>query len=122
MYVTNLKLNNEYYDIFDRFFDDGFFNKTEKGYKTESNDDGYTLTMDVPGYNKKLIDVTVEDKHLVIQGKPNTGDAEGFTKKFILSEKFDSEKIEASVSDGILTVDVPFLEETKPRKIKVKVG
>ena len=91
-------------------------------YNTETTDDGVTLTMEVPGYNKNLIDVTVEDKTLVVEVKSNSGDTDGFKERFTLNDKFDGDGVEATIIDGMLTVLVPYKEVIKPRKIKVKVG
>ena len=77
--------------------------------------------MNVPGYNKKLIDVSVSCDRLVIEGKAHTGSTEGFKHTFTINEGLDSDSIEATVIDGVLTVSVPYAEEVKPRKIKVKV-
>ena len=98
------------------------YNRRSRQYETETTDDGVTLTIETPGYNKNLIDVTVEDKTLVVEGKSNSGNLDGFKEKFTLSDKFDGDGVEAKIVDGILTVNVPFKEETKPRKVKVKVG
>ena len=98
------------------------YNRRSRQYETETTDDGVTLTIETPGYNKNLIDVTVEDKTLVVEGKSNSGDTNGFKERFTLSDKFDGSGVEATIVDGMLTVNVPFKAETKPRKVKVKVG
>jgi HSP20 family molecular chaperone IbpA len=95
---------------------------SSKNYKTDSDDNGLTLTMNVPGYNKKLINVSVDGDDLVIEGKSNSGDSEGFTKRFKIGDDLDVYNIEANIVDGVLSVSVPYLEEVKPRKIEVKVG
>ena len=107
-------------------FNDKFFLNRRKSdfikYDTETDDSGVTLTMEVPGYNNNLIDVTVEGKTLVVEGKSNSGNLDGFKEKFSLSDKFDGAEVEATIVDGILTVLVPYVESVKPRKVKVKVG
>ena len=107
-------------------FNDEFFLNRRKSdfikYDTETDDSGVTLTMEVPGYNNNLIDVTVEGKTLVVEGKSNSGNLDGFKEKFSLGDKFDGAKVEATIVDGILTVSVPYVESVKPRKVKVKVG
>ena len=85
------------------------------------DEDGATLTLNVPGYNKKLIDVSVDGDSLVIEGKPNSGNTDGFTRKFNLGDTYDADGIKASVVDGVLTLSLPYLEEIKPKKVKVKV-
>ena len=102
--------------------DSNKYNRRSRQYQTDKNDDGVILTIETPGYNKNLINVSVEDKTLVVEGKSNSGDTNGFKERFTLSDKFDGSGVEATIVDGMLTVNVPFKEETKPRKVKVKVG
>ena len=94
---------------------------SSKNYKTDSDDNGLTLTMNVPGYNKKLIGVSVDGDDLVIEGKSNSGDTGGFDKRFKIGDGLNVDKIEATIVDGVLSVSVPYHEEVKPRKIEVKV-
>ena len=95
---------------------------SKSNYNIETDDSGITLTMNVPGYNKKLINVSVESDDLVIEGKSNSGNIDGFDKRFKIGDDLDVDNIEAKVVDGVLTISVPYLEETKPRKVEVKVG
>ena len=90
-------------------------------YKTDTDEDGVILTMNVPGYNDKLIDVSVSGDRLTIEGKAHSGDTNGFNHSFTINDNLDSDGIEATVIDGVLTVSIPYAEEIKPRKIKVKV-
>ena len=121
MLLTNL---NNIDDVFDRIFKAEPYIKqftTTGTHNVEHNDDGAILTMNVPGYNKKLIDVSVDGDLLVIEGKANSGNLDGFIRKFTLGDTYDVEGIEASVVDGVLTLSLPYLEEVKPKKVKVKV-
>ena len=122
MLLTNL---NNIDDVFDRIFKAEPYIKqftTTETHNIEHDEDGATLTMNVPGYNKKLIDVSVDGDSLVIEGKPNSGNTDGFTRKFNLGDTYDADGIKASVVDGILTLSLPYLEEVKPKKVKVKVS
>ena len=128
MFIANL---NRSKNVFDEIFDEilkepetyhGWHKvNSPSDYKTSSDDDGVTLTMNVPGYNKKLIDVSVSGDRLIIEGKAHTGSTKGFKHTFTINEGLDSDSIEATVIDGVLTVSVPYAEEVKPRKIEVKV-
>jgi len=121
MLLTSL---NNIDDVFDHFFkSEPYIRKftTNGSHNIEHDDDGATLTLNVPGYNKKLIDVSVDGDSLVIEGKSNSGNTDGFARKFNLGDTFDTEDIEASVVDGVLTLSIPYLEEVKPKKVKVKV-
>ena len=125
MFITTLNRNrrNTLDDLFNEW--DNIFSNTNShyssDYKTSSDDDGVILTMNVPGYNKKLIDVSVSGDRLIIEGKAHTGSTKGFKHTFTINEGLDSDSIEATVIDGILTISIPYAEEVKPRKIKVKV-
>ena len=127
MFITNLNSNQR--NVIDEIIDDifrvyptgysGFSSSSD--YKISSDDDGVTLTMNVPGYNQKLIDVLVSGDNLIIEGKAHTGSTKGFKHTFTINDNLDSDGIDATVIDGVLTVSVPYAEEIKPRKIEVKV-
>ena len=125
MFITTLNSNRR--NPLDEIFDDIWASpyryrySNSSDYKTNSDDNGVILTMNVPGYNDKLIDVSVSGDSLTIEGKAHTGSTEGFNHTFTINEGLDSDSIEATVIDGILTVSIPYIEEIKPRKIKVKV-
>ena len=126
MFITTLNQNKNNLideminDIF-RVYPNSYRYSNSSNYKTDSDEDGLTLTMDVPGYNKKLIDVTVSGDKLSIEGKAHSGDTDGFVHNFTISDNLDSDGIDATVVDGVLTVSVPYAEAVKPRKIEVKV-
>ena len=130
MFITNLNSNrrnliNELFRDLD-FVNDNFLSKpypirNSSDYKIDSDDDGVTLTINVPGYNDKLIDVSVSGDTLTIEGKSHTGSTEGFNHSFTINDRLDSDGIDATVVDGVLTVSIPYAEAVKPRKIEVKV-
>jgi len=128
MFITNLNSNRK--NLIDEMIDDIFsvrlspefkLGSEYKPYKIDSDDDGVTLTINVPGYNDKLIDVSVSGDTLTIEGKSHTGSTEGFNHSFTINDNLDADEIDATVIDGVLTVSIPYAEAVKPRKIKVKV-
>jgi len=126
MFITTLNQNrnnliDEMIDDIFRIYPNSYRHSSSSNYKTDSDEDGITLTMNVPGYNKKLIDVTVSGDKLSIEGKSHSGDTDGFVHNFTISDNLDSEEIDATVIDGVLTVSIPYAETVKPRKIEVKV-
>ena len=126
MFITNLNSNRRntideiFEDIF-RIYPNAYRHNSSSDYKTDTDDDGVTLTINVPGYNDKLIDISVSGDKLTIEGKAHSGDTDGFNYSFTINDNLDSDGIEATVIDGILTISIPYAEEVKPRKIKVKV-
>ena len=128
MFITNLTPNRR--NLIDEMIDDIFsvrispefkLGSEYKPYKIDSDDDGVILTMNVPGYNKKLVDVSVSGDTLTIEGKVHSGDTDGFNHTFTINDNLDSDGIDATVIDGVLTVSIPYAEAVKPRKIEVKV-
>ncbi len=126
MFMTTLNQNRNNLideminDIF-RVYPNSYRYSNSSNYKTDSDEDGITLTMNVPGYNKKLIDVTVSGDKLSIEGKSHTGSTEGFNHSFTINDNLDADEIDATAIDGVLTVSIPYAEAVKPRKIEVKV-
>ena len=107
-------------NLIDNFFDDSFairrmikINYTDD---VTQDDDGATIKLKVPGFNKKSIDISVDSETLTIEGKT---DDDSFTKRFSIDNKFDFDSIDAKVVDGLLTLSIPYKAEVKPRKIKV---
>ena len=107
-------------NLIDNFFDDSFairkMNKINYTDDVTHDDDGATIKMKVPGFNKKSIDIFVDSEHLTIEGKT---DDDSFVKRYSIDNKFDLDEIDAKVVDGLLTLSIPYKAEVKPRKIKV---
>ena len=108
-------------NLINDFFNDDFttsiksFSNYSKSNVTH-DDDGATIILKVPGFNKKSIDISVDSETLTIEGKT---DDDSFTKRYSVDNKFDFDSIDAKVADGLLTLTLPYKAEVKPRKIKV---
>ena len=98
-------------------------------------DDKIGIVAEIPGLNKKQLDVSVEEGILTISGdKHSSFDAKdakvirrelkqsSFKRQFELGELLDGENISANFKDGILSVSVPKVEPEKPKKHTVKIG
>ena len=107
-------------NLIDTFFDDTFaiksMNRINQISDVTHDDDGATIKLKVPGFNKKSIDISVDSEHLTVEGKT---DDDSFTKRYSIDNKFDFDSIDAKVVDGLLTLTLPYKAEVKPRKIKV---
>ena len=112
MILTSGLLN----DLFDDSFAIRRMNKINYTDDVTHDDDGATIKMKVPGFNKKSIDISVDSETLTIEGKT---DDDSFTKRYSVDNKFDFDSIDAKVVDGLLTLSIPYKAEVKPRKIKV---
>ena len=110
--------------IINDFFNDDFAIRKMNQNKRDENkrdvithdDDGATLKLKVPGFNKKSIDISVDSETLTIEGKTED---DSFVKKYSIDNKYDFDSIDAKVIDGLLTLSLPYKAEVKPKKIKV---
>jgi HSP20 family protein len=93
-----------------------------------------TLLADLPGVPKEKLDIKVHDGSLTIEAEsmvpvpPNLVlshaevRAPYFSRRFTVSEDFDTSRIEASLKDGVLKLTIPRRDEAKPRRIEVRTG
>lgn len=98
------------------------------------NDNEFTLQLELPGVTKDDVRITMQDNAITIRGekkqekesrKGNAHRVErsygSFERTFSLPAVVKSEKIEATFSNGILTVTLPKAEEARPKQVEVKV-
>jgi HSP20 family protein len=102
-------------------------------YETEGHD--VVLHAELPGMSREDIDVTVDQQTLTVKGsrKP-VGDVPDdryrrverrfgtFSRSFSLPSTVDASKVSAEYKNGVLTVKLPYREESKPRAISVEVA
>jgi HSP20 family protein len=90
------------------------------------------VVMEMPGVDKKNVDIRIEDGVLKVEGRLDFSTYQGlqpvyteynighYTRSFSLSDKIDANKIEAEMKDGVLSLMLPKAESAKPRAIQVK--
>ena len=94
--------------------------------------DGLVVLADLPGVAKEGLDLRVENGLLTIRGKAAHA-AQGepvyreyelvnFFRQFELNDKVDQRNISAELKNGVLTLNLPKAEESKPRRIDVRVS
>ena len=96
------------------------------------NDDKIVIKAELPGVNKKDIEVDIKDRVLTLKGerkadnevkKDNYYRREStygrFERSFTLPAEVDPDKIKADFKDGILKVEVPKPEHKKPKQVTV---
>lgn len=93
----------------------------------------YLVHADIPGVDPKDIDVSVDKGVLTVKGERKSieeSDSEGFhrierryggfSRSFTLPDSVNPEAIEATGSNGVLTISIPKAEKVQPRRIEVK--
>jgi HSP20 family protein len=97
-------------------------------------DDKVGIVAEIPGLDKKQLDVEVEEGILTISGdKHGVWEEEGakvlrrelkassFKRSFELGELLDGNNIKANFKDGVLSISIPKIEPEKPKKHTVKI-
>lgn len=117
------------FDLFDDIFGDSFFKKEDKMMKTDirETDNGYIIDVDLPGYKKENIKIDVTDGYLTINAKMNQKNTEDNNGKYVRRERFFGEcsrsfyvgeavedlDIKAKFQNGILSLEIPKIDERK---------
>ena len=98
-------------------------------------DEKVGIVAEIPGLDKKQLNVEVENGTLTISGvkhhiKEDEGakvlrrelKASSFKRNFELGEDLDGDNIKATFKNGILNIDIPKVEPIQPKKTFVKIS
>ncbi len=131
------RLNHLFSDSFRSFFDD------EQGRLSQDwipavdiyeDTDGIKLHIELPGMEMKEISVNLENNVLKVNGEKrlvNDDKKENyrrlervsgrFVRSFSVPNTVDQGKVNAAYKNGVLTLDLPKREETKPKNLTIKI-
>lgn len=88
--------------------------------------------IDMPGVGTENVMIDLRDNELIINGEVaqesfrdervlyNEYSVGHYHRHFVISDAINRDKIEAKMSDGVLSLVLPKAEHVKPRKIEVK--
>jgi HSP20 family protein len=94
--------------------------------------DALFVILEMPGVEKKNVDVRVEDSVLHVEGRLDFSKYQNlqpvyteynighYSRSFRLSSKIDQNNIRAELKDGVLSLTLAKIEEAKPRAIQVQ--
>jgi len=98
-------------------------------------DEKVGIVAEIPGLDKKHLNVEVEDGTLTISGEKHhikedekakvlrrELKASSFKRNFELGENLDGDNIKATFKNGILNIDIPKVEPIQPKKTFVKIS
>ena len=135
-YLTNRnnKLGFGFFDdVFENFFTPTFYGVRES-MKTDikETETGYELSIDVPGYDKKDINLSLNDGYLTVEARREEKEEDNdnyvrrersfsCTRRYYVGEAVSEEDIKARYENGILSLSVPKKDkkEIPPRRIEI---
>ncbi|MFI7542375.1 Hsp20/alpha crystallin family protein [Actinoplanes sp. NPDC049599] len=100
----------------------------------ERDGDWFNVYFDLPGVDPDSIDLTVERNVLQVRAQRHRQTKEGvesviaerpmgvFSRQLFLGDTLDTEALQATYDNGVLTLRIPVSEQAKPRKISVGAG
>lgn len=92
------------------------------------------MVMDLPGVAQEEIDLTLKEEYVIISGKKKTKEDEtknyhrverasgDFERRFKLPVEIDSENINATFQNGVLTVTFNKTEQKSSKKIEINIS
>lgn len=93
----------------------------------------FSILTDLPGVDKKDVDISMEKNILTIKGHRQEATKEegnnyyrterlrgSFYRQFTLPDTADGSKIEAKLQKGVLQISIPKKEVAQPRSIKIE--
>src|SRR4051794_38158600 len=112
-----------------------FFEGWEPSVDIYEDNDKLTVKAELPGMRKGDISVTLQGDTLTVSGErkheeeKKTGESYRaeryfgrFQRNITMPQPVDGKKIQARYEDGVLTIECPKSEESKPRQIEVKTS
>ena len=117
----------------DPFFGTRQVSAFSPAFEVKETTDSFVVRADLPGIEEKDLDVSLHAGVLTVSGSRQAEDrTEGesyalyerqfgsFSRSFSLPELADSERIEAKLDSGVLTLTIAKKAEAKPKKIAFK--
>jgi len=100
------------YDPFRRFF-----SNVDPQIDVIRTDTGFEVEIPVPGFKTDQIEIVVKENVLTLTGK---SERRAFTRSLKLPDDVDTQNIEATVDNGMLTLVLKRHPDAQPRRIEIK--
>ena len=98
-----------------------------------TNTDGALVTAEIPGVEPDALDISIVDKTLMLTGSRQLDDLDEdtrihrqergygeFNRTLTLPFHVETDQIQATFENGVLTITLPRAEDEKPKKIMVQ--
>lgn len=121
-------------EAFDEFFKPTFYNMDSTGMKTDIKEskDGYTLEIEMPGYDKNDIHISMEDGYVSVSAAKEEKE-EDKEHRYIRKERsvscsrsyyvgdVEEKDVKAKFENGVLTLMFPKPQEKLPEKHHIAI-
>jgi len=135
MKLIDYKTNNNLMDIifdFDEYVDNVRSKSLiEPNYTIKENKENYYLYLNIPGIDKKDIDLNIDNNALIVKTNRKK-DQENYSyygstldnyyKSFDIPDNIKIDKIKANSKNGILTIEIPKITNIKTHIKKIMVS
>ena len=137
-WIPKNSLINDFDNMLDTMFNDGWNRSLIKNNNLSvdiiEKENEFGLTADLPGFDKKEINLSIQDKVLsLIANHKSSSDSKesyrlrernskSFNRSFTLPENVIEEKINAKFKNGSLKIILPKVEKTEPEIKKIKIS
>ena len=137
-WIPSDSLINDFDNMLDTMFNDGWNRSLIKNNNLSvdiiEKENEFELTADLPGFDKKEINLSIQDKVLsLIANHKSSSDSKesyrlrernskSFNRSFTLPENVIEEKINAKFKNGSLKIILPKVEKTEPEIKKIKIS
>ena len=137
-WIPSKSLINDFDNMLDTMFNDGWNRSLIKNNNLSvdiiEKENEFELTADLPGFDKKEINLSIQDKVLsLIANHKSSSDSKesyrlrernskSFNRSFTLPENVIEEKINAKFKNGSLTIILPKVEKIEPEIKKIKIS
>ena len=101
-------------------------------FAVSENDKEFVISADLPGMDKKDVEITIEDNVLSVSGERKSSLEDSnrnyseiffgkFSRSFSLPENIKDQDIRATFKNGVLTLSLPKAEPIKPIVTKIDI-
>jgi HSP20 family protein len=102
-------------------------------FEVKETNDSFVLRADLPGVEEKDLDVAMHNGVLTVSGSRSAEERKegesyalyerqygSFSRSFALPDMADGDRVDAKLTNGVLTLTIGKKEAAKPRKIEIK--
>lgn len=127
----NSYIRDPFFDAFDDFFKPVFYDNSSDSMRTDikETENGYQLDVEMPGFDKKDIKISLENGYLTVSAQKNTKEEEGKEKSeryirkecsvscsrsYYVGDDVEQQNVKAKYENGMLTLALP---KSQPKQL-----